>query len=716
MIPYTEDLDMPDDVADVHAARKLDIEKHDEWRKEAGMLFDYYAGHQWSDEDEASMEADERPMVTFNRFAPTIDAIKGYELNNRREVKYISRGMEDEEVAGAFSDMSSYARDGCDAEDEESEAYSDMIICGMGWTETTVVYDDNQDGDIVIPRIPPLEMRWDTASRANNLADADWVMREKWWDLAAVIERWPEHKEAVESASDGFEDETRADTIQHDATEAWKYEHDHTMFWDKANKTILVVQYQWREKVDFYIVMDPDTGEQVELSSVKYDALVNAWDMEIPHKKIRKWEYKQKMVAGRTLLEESETATPGGFSLECMTGKRDEKRAQWFGLGRQMVDPQKWANTFLSQALFSFQTASKGGVMVEEGAVEDITDFEDSWAASDSVVVVNDGAISGGRITAKEVGGYPPALDKLMQFAVTSLPACTGVNHETLGLVDREQSGSLEQERKKAALTILAPLVNSLKRYRKRQGRRLLALMASIYTPQLVQRITERQVPFWNEEDVRRYDVIVEDAPTSPNMKDDVWSVLQNILPAMLRAGVPIPPSLVRYTPLPDKVASEWAQFAESQSGPDPEQLQQQMQQMQQQLEAKDKQLATQNDKRYVAELTRQTESEKLQLEGMYQSRRLADERQAKMMEMALKAEIGEDERAVRIREMNHRYDTEMARIAQQEEAVRLQSRTNLMISREDNESDEDIATMKVQADLAQTRMVAVSHEETTNV
>ena len=60
--------------------------------------------------------------------------------------------------------------------------------------------------------------------------------------------------------------------------------------------------------------------------------------------------------------------------------------------------------------------------MVEEGAVEDITDFEDSWAASDSVVVVNDGAISGGRITAKEVGGYPPALDKLMQFAVTSLP------------------------------------------------------------------------------------------------------------------------------------------------------------------------------------------------------------------------------------------------------------------------------------------------------
>jgi hypothetical protein len=140
------------------------------------------------------------------------------------------------------------------------------------------------------------------------------------------------------------------------------------------------------------------------------------------------------------------------------------------------------------------------------------------------------------------------------------------------------------------------------------------------------------------------------------------------------------------------------------------------MQQMQQQLEAKDKQLATQNDKRYVAELTRQTESEKLQLEGMYQSRRLADERQAKMMEMALKAEIGEDERAVRIREMNHRYDTEMARIAQQEEAVRLQSRTNLMISREDNESDEDIATMKVQADLAQTRMVAVSHEETTNV
>ena len=54
-----------------------------EWRQEAKKDFAFYAGDQWSEDDRQKLMEQQRVPVTFNRTGPLVDAVVGYETNNR---------------------------------------------------------------------------------------------------------------------------------------------------------------------------------------------------------------------------------------------------------------------------------------------------------------------------------------------------------------------------------------------------------------------------------------------------------------------------------------------------------------------------------------------------------------------------------------------------------------------------------------------------------
>jgi len=702
--------DYPEEVAQALVNYDNAQESQANWRDAARLAFDYRAGRQWDPDDAARMESQNRPNITFNRVAPVVDAIIGYEMDNRREVSYLGRNIDDENIAGAFTDMAAYVRDGCDAEDEESESYADSVTCGMGWTETSVVYDDDPDGDICIDRVPPLEMRWDPSARGGNLKDADWVCRVKWWPMADIKARWPDKADDLDMMSnDKFDDES-AGAEPHDASDAWRYNNNTGDDWENPDNEIRVLQYQWREKEEVVVVQGPEGP--IEFSTERWNSIKERLPLMEGVTKVRKWKYYQQIIAGQTLLEETEAPTPDGFSFQCITGKRDETANEWFGLVRQMLDPQKWANVFFSSALHSFQNSAKGGVMAEEGVVDDKRDFEEAWASADSVLWLEDGALQGGRVQPKEQNAYPAGLDKLMNFAIQAIRDCTGVNMEMLGMVGHEQSGMLEIERKKSALTILMPFVSSLKRYHKRQGRVLLGLMTEIYTPQKVSEITEREVPFWDNKKVRKYRVIIDDAPNSPNQKDADWQAMQQILPAVIKAGLPIPPTLIKYTPLSDKLANEWMQFTESQGGPDPEQMRQEMQQLQEALQKTQEQLMGEQVKLQTAQMSNQVAMQKIQMEERTHERRIAGQEKLKQLEIIAKAAMSDEERDLRKLEIDNRYKADISRIASQERQSIEDNQNALRIEREGNESAEFIAHLKAKVDRLKATATTPATEE----
>ena len=100
----------------------------------------------------------------------------------------------------------------------------------------------------------------------------------------------------------------------------------------------------------------------------------------------------------------------------------------------------------------------------------------------------------------------------------------------------------------------------------------------------------EQAIPLRLTEDTLTYDVVVDQAPDSPNLKEEVWNDMKELLPQFIKAGMPIPPSIFKYSPLPLGAAQE---FQNSMQGKLPPQAMQQMQAMQQQLQ----QLTQENQK-----------------------------------------------------------------------------------------------------------------------
>ena len=535
------------------------------WRQEAKESYDFDAGQQWDDDDIARLNEQERPAITFNRGSVMIDAVAGLEVNTRQQVSYFPRESGDVQLAEVETAAAQWVQQQCHAEDNESEAFRDAAICGVGCTETLMNYEEDPDGMIHVERRDPLKVFWDPAAAKRCLTDARFVFYADWMDNKEIEDTWPDKF----SASTPW-DNLQTDNRPQNADLQFLYKDTDADF-EKHKNQSLVIKYQcfWREQ--YYRVLDEQTQQLVEMDKGRFTKIrkkyKQATGQDLKFVKQTRRVYYRGFYCGRTELEYGKSPCQRGFTFRFITAKRDRNRKMWFGLWRPMKDPQRWANKWLSQILHIINTNAKGGAFVEENALKDPRRAEEQWGASNPLITLTEGGIT--KIKERTPAATPTGLDKLMTFAFESLPFVTGINLEALGLANREQAGVLEAQRRKAAYGILAPLFDALRMYRKEQGKLLLYYIREFISDGRLIRVlgkggNEQFVPLLKNKETDEYDIIIDQSPHSPDFREKTWEAMKEILPVMMKEGIPVPGSAMDYAPLPANVAAEFKQIMQA--------------------------------------------------------------------------------------------------------------------------------------------------------
>lgn len=572
-----------------------------DWRDvEVRESFAVYEGDQWVREDIERQKANGMPIVTINRVKPVIQSIVGFEIQNRLDVKYIPRLNNDSQ--NGFNDVLNnavrYIEQNADADLEYTLAFQDMLICGVGATDTIMDYSNPpHDGEFKVERVMPAFLFWDPASRRKNKMDSDYVVRVK------VV-----NKEIIkqEYGKEGFSD-TYSGSVDDSILEFFQSV--------LAVKELGVIyEYQWRKKKPFYQIENPFRGvdpqqlaaeqgimtyEGVEEFNAMYMATVQYYSekygfnpevdqtfaiedkadyskfreackffgIKVTYAKQYMYKYYRAIITGGNVVSKAENYSQNGFSIKFMTGDFSELTQYDYGLLRACKEPQRLLNQVISDYQGFLNTIPKGGVNIETDSVRDIQGFLDTYSKAKTVTLFEPGALSGGKVMPKIAPALPQGILEMIQFADSQIMSVCGVTPELMGVMStKEQNSGFLRQQIKQGLTTLSTFFDARRSYLQQQARLYIdcvRVLAENNEGRLIRNVIGEPgatyIPLLKSNIAAEYDIIIDEMPSSPDEKENTFMKLLEMQGQMLNKPNPIDlmPLILEYAPFEQDIVKQ---------------------------------------------------------------------------------------------------------------------------------------------------------------
>ena len=501
------------------------------------------ASSQWEEKEYNERKADGLPTLTINRTAPVIDAIAGFETQNRAEVTYSPRAKQDEQITQIIELGVNCIEDNCYAGFHDSESFKDMLICGVGGTNTYISYDENPDGDAQMRRVFPGYLGWEPTSRAKNILDSNFVFEAKLLSPERFAEEVGEENGSISNMSIP--------------------ENDFIEFFGGYRSAAyqrprIIFEFQWRQKETFYRVRNPFMGQENNQFAMIYmneamndygiDPQLDSFSMrpamfnklkkdiegfggQLEYQKHKKFVYYRAIIGGNKVISKSENYTQDAFSILFMTGKFDEANQFYYGVCRSLQDPQQVYNRTISNLMTHQETAALGGYDIEEDAVHDLNAFRDTARKARFLTVFKPGSLAAQKARPKQYGGLPESIPQAFSISDTSFMSVSGVTMDFMGMSDSapQQAATLYEAKVRQGMTILAPYFDAKRFKMQKQGKLYISLLGILLenNPYFATRFLPKdaQVNIQSLVDgiAAEYDVQVEQSPQTQNERQKIF-------------------------------------------------------------------------------------------------------------------------------------------------------------------------------------------------
>ncbi|MGL6289240.1 MAG: hypothetical protein ACRC2H_00970 [Silanimonas sp.] len=548
---------------------------HRDWVTRARLCEDFYlgAGAQWSAEDRAQLEEERRPAEEVNLIMPAVNAVIGYQINNRMDIAFRPRGGKaDQEKAATLSKVAKQICDNTQYRWRETQVFGDGLIEGRGYFDIRISFNDSMIGEVDITDLDPRDVMPDPDGKSYDPDEWQDVIITRWLTLDEIEWNYgTDKRKEVEASGTPPEDTDFGDDLGDESRNKFGDERTGYVYDSQLGPDDGVQVPRWR-------VIDRQFW-RVEPAQV---AVYKTGDIRIVEH-LNDAERGQLLTSGAQIIRRLAkrvrwlVSTADTVLFDEWSPYEHLTVVPYFplfrrGKTRSMVDnaisPQRVVNKSVSQYLHVINSSANSGFAVEQNSLTNMTteDLEVEGAKTGLILEYAKGSQKPEKIQPNQV---PTGIDRVIEMGVRNVGEVTGVNETMKG----EQKASAEsgvaiQSRQFIAQQQQAIALDNLSRTRHLVAHRMMKLIQRYYddprilaitdTNEMGEEVTE-QLPInqpqpdgsiLNDLTMGEYDVVVTDQPLQVTFENSQFTAALE----MREAGVPIPDSFViRYSPLADK-------------------------------------------------------------------------------------------------------------------------------------------------------------------
>lgn len=456
----------------------------EKWQEEAQEDYDFVAGKQWSEADKQALAESGRPAITVNHIKPLINILSGYQRLNRYDIDFLPRTEDDMDVCQVRKALTKYIMDRCDYDTQESLAFLDAAIGGIGWLDVGYKFDEElNDGEAFVKREDPFGIYPDPEAHKIDFSDAKFICRAKWVDKEDLKAAFPEVAGDIE-----------AQYKVYDTAERFDSKRENSLWYKRDLDKVRLVEcwYKTREKKTQYYLAD---GSVVQQEDVKVEMFLSG--AIVGQKTVNCTKVKVCSFFDEVLLEDIDSPYKhGDFPLVPIMCYHYGVGDLPAGFVRDLKDPQREINKRRVQILHILNTSGNGGGFIEEDAMtpQQKADFKRHGATPGYFAEVRPMAL--GKVRERAIGSPPTGVIQAESQATQDLKMISGINEALMGTdIAASASGRAIELKQKQAITHIAPMFDNLRKAKKqvayllwgRRGHK--GVIPQYYTEQKVFRI-----------------------------------------------------------------------------------------------------------------------------------------------------------------------------------------------------------------------------------